>query len=50
MNGKVENLNYSMKNMINGKNNNKKIKTIPAAILADAIVGVVITALNMVRK
>ncbi|MBP3907288.1 MAG: hypothetical protein II006_01890 [Peptostreptococcaceae bacterium] len=46
----IQNLIINITTKINGKNNNKKIKTIPAAILADAIVGVVITALNMVRK
>jgi hypothetical protein len=45
----IQNLIINITTKING-NNNKKIKTIPAAILADAIVGVVITALNMVRK
>ena len=46
----IQNLIINITTKKNGKNNNKKIKTIPAAILADAIVGVVITALNMVRK
>jgi hypothetical protein len=46
----IQNLIINITTKKNGKNNKKKIKTIPAAILADAIVGVVITALNMVRK